>query len=222
MLTPAGQRAENKDRTQPHISSLELFTQKDGLSSAEMTLQRTSGFQSRVAQGRACRLQRCTYITEGRAQPPDKNITQWKPLRVRSQRELPGKWSNLWRVANQQGPEALWRDVSPHISTFHLAKESLLCWESYLESSVDERIGPWHCGSACRWPQCCVVSADTQPLSCPTAPLVSVSTQLPAAASGSSKPWHLTVFLSFTCMTLTKVGEYLLKTAQKIFGRPSD
>lgn len=192
-----------------------IFGRDDPEENAEVSQQGSTGQQH-------LQLQRRTHTTEGRAQPSDRNITQQKPLRARSWRDLSGKWSDLLRVANQQGAEVLCRNVSLHISIFHPAKSSLVCWDPCLGSSADERISPWYRGSACGWPWCCLVSADTQPQSCPTAPLVLVGTQLPAAASASSKPWHPRVLLSFACIAPTKVGKYLLKTTQKIFGRISN
>lgn len=195
----------------PHVSSPEPFTQKGDSSSAEMTLQKTRGFHSRVAQGSS--LRSCTRTTEGRAKPPDRNITQQKPLPGRSQRGLSGKWSDLSRIANTRGTEGLCRDASLHIGTFHTAKGSLVCWEPCFGTSADKGISPWRCGFGWSW--CFKVRADTQPQSCPTTLLFFVGTRLPTAASGSSKPWHKRVLSSFTCVAPTKVGKYLLKTTQK-------
>lgn len=200
----------------------QTITQKDDSYSAEMTLQKTRGVHSRVAQGSACRLWRWTHTTEGRAQPLDRNTSKQKTLRKRTQQGLSGKLSDLKRVANWWRHKALCRDVSFHISTIHLAKGPLIYWGPCLGSSAGERISPHHCGSVWGWSWCCIVNADTQQKFCPTALPVLTGTQLVAAASSSFKTWHPTVLLSFACITPTKVGMYLLKTTQKIFNRTSD
>lgn len=61
---------------------------------------------------------------------------------------------------------------------------------------------------------CCILSANTQPQSS-LAPSGLVGTQLSAAAHDSSRSWHLTVLLPFTCTVPTRAIKYLLKTTQK-------
>lgn len=150
----------------PHVSSQELITQKDDSSPAEMTLEKTRGFQSRVAQGSACRLQRQTYTTEARAQPPDRNVTEstWNEVTA-------GAVMKMIRPPKRSNSVRSWGSVQGRVSSHQHrlpSKRVFVFWEPCLGSCADERISPWHCGSACRWPWCCTVIADTQTQSCST------------------------------------------------------
>lgn len=176
----------------PHVSSQELITQKDDSSSAEMTLKKTRGFQSRVAQGSACRLQRQTYTTEGRAQPPDRNVTEstWNEVTAGAVMKMirPPKSSNSVRSwGSVQGRASSHQHRLPSKRVCRLL--GALSWESCRWE--DQPLALWVCM------QMALMLHSECRHSYPVLLHTKVGTQLPAAASGSSKSWHLT----FCCLS---------------------